>query len=295
MTSLRRDRGPAGRTLVFVPHQARRRPPGQAAQPGRHRRPAPSTATSRQNARQRALDAFSAGRTRVLVATDVAARGIHVDDVDLVVHYDPPADHKDYLHRSGRTARAGAKRHRAVDAAAGAGAGRGAAVRAGRSRRGRDAGGRGRRAGAGARPLRRADRGPGGVAGRSVDLTGPPPGRQPRPGSTPRPPSDPISRSQHPSARRLTRAPTTPPVARPAPPTAGPEPRRLPQPPTTPPPRSPDRGGGVVLSHRRCLPVGGPLPAAPAGAAPRGPGRRAAIRRGARRRARRGCAAACGP
>ena len=62
-----------------------------------------------QNARQRALDAFAAGRTRVLVATDVAARGIHVDDVDLVVHYDPPADHKDYLHRSGRTARAGAK------------------------------------------------------------------------------------------------------------------------------------------------------------------------------------------
>ena len=61
-----------------------------------------------QNARQRALDAFSSGRIRVLVATDVAARGIHVDDVDLVVHYDPPADHKDYLHRSGRTARAGA-------------------------------------------------------------------------------------------------------------------------------------------------------------------------------------------
>ncbi len=62
-----------------------------------------------QNARQRALDAFAAGRSRVLVATDVAARGIHVDDVDLVVHYDPPADHKDYLHRSGRTARAGAR------------------------------------------------------------------------------------------------------------------------------------------------------------------------------------------
>jgi superfamily II DNA/RNA helicase len=61
-----------------------------------------------QNARQRALDAFAAGRCRVLVATDVAARGIHVDDVDLVVHFDPPADHKDYLHRSGRTARAGA-------------------------------------------------------------------------------------------------------------------------------------------------------------------------------------------
>jgi superfamily II DNA/RNA helicase len=44
----------------------------------------------------------------VLVATDVAARGIHITDVDLVVHADPPNDHKDYLHRSGRTARAGA-------------------------------------------------------------------------------------------------------------------------------------------------------------------------------------------
>ena len=62
-----------------------------------------------QHARKRALDAFSGGSVRVLVATDVAARGIHVDDVDLVVHYDPPADHKDYLHRSGRTARAGAR------------------------------------------------------------------------------------------------------------------------------------------------------------------------------------------
>ena len=62
-----------------------------------------------QGARQRALAAFAAGRTRVLVATDVAARGIHVDGVDLVVHYDPPNDHKDYLHRSGRTARAGAE------------------------------------------------------------------------------------------------------------------------------------------------------------------------------------------
>jgi superfamily II DNA/RNA helicase len=61
-----------------------------------------------QNARKKALDNFSRGAARVLVATDVAARGIHVDDVDLVVHFDPPADHKDYLHRSGRTARAGA-------------------------------------------------------------------------------------------------------------------------------------------------------------------------------------------
>jgi superfamily II DNA/RNA helicase len=61
-----------------------------------------------QNQRQRALDAFAAGHPRVLVATDVAARGIHVDDVDLVVQFDPPGDHKDYLHRAGRTARAGA-------------------------------------------------------------------------------------------------------------------------------------------------------------------------------------------
>jgi len=61
-----------------------------------------------QNQRMRALDAFVSGRARVLVATDVAARGLHVDDLDLVVHFDPANDHKDYLHRSGRTARAGA-------------------------------------------------------------------------------------------------------------------------------------------------------------------------------------------
>ncbi|GAA2551114.1 hypothetical protein GCM10010210_24670 [Pseudonocardia hydrocarbonoxydans] len=60
-----------------------------------------------QNARNRAIAEFKDGRTPVLVATDVAARGIHVDDVSLVVHVDPPADPKDYLHRAGRTARAG--------------------------------------------------------------------------------------------------------------------------------------------------------------------------------------------
>jgi superfamily II DNA/RNA helicase len=60
-----------------------------------------------QGARERNLDAFSSGTVRVLVATDIAARGIHVDDVELVVHVDPPAEHKAYLHRSGRTARAG--------------------------------------------------------------------------------------------------------------------------------------------------------------------------------------------
>ncbi len=57
--------------------------------------------------RTRTLNAFREGRTNALVATDVAARGIHVDDVSLVVHIDPPTDHKDYLHRAGRTARAG--------------------------------------------------------------------------------------------------------------------------------------------------------------------------------------------
>ena len=62
-----------------------------------------------QGARQRNLEAFGSGRVRVLVATDIAARGIHVDDVGLVVHVDPPSEHKAYLHRSGRTARAGAK------------------------------------------------------------------------------------------------------------------------------------------------------------------------------------------
>ncbi|MCO1654419.1 DEAD/DEAH box helicase [Pseudonocardia humida] len=60
-----------------------------------------------QNNRNRAIEAFKDGRTPVLVATDVAARGIHIDDVSLVVHVDPPADPKDYLHRAGRTARAG--------------------------------------------------------------------------------------------------------------------------------------------------------------------------------------------
>lgn len=60
-----------------------------------------------QNARTRNLNAFHDGSATTLVATDIAARGIHVDDVALVVHADPPAEHKAYLHRSGRTARAG--------------------------------------------------------------------------------------------------------------------------------------------------------------------------------------------
>jgi superfamily II DNA/RNA helicase len=60
-----------------------------------------------QGARTKALEAFKTGKTPVLVATNVAARGIHVDDVSLVVHADAPTDPKDYLHRAGRTARAG--------------------------------------------------------------------------------------------------------------------------------------------------------------------------------------------
>jgi superfamily II DNA/RNA helicase len=61
----------------------------------------------RQGARERALADFMSGKVKVLVATDVAARGIHVDGVDVVIHFDPPEDEKAYLHRSGRTARAG--------------------------------------------------------------------------------------------------------------------------------------------------------------------------------------------
>ncbi|MGW6280524.1 DEAD/DEAH box helicase [Kribbella sp. NPDC055071] len=62
-----------------------------------------------QGARTRNLEAFSDGTAKTLVATDIAARGIHVDDIALVIHADPPIEHKAYLHRSGRTARAGAE------------------------------------------------------------------------------------------------------------------------------------------------------------------------------------------
>jgi superfamily II DNA/RNA helicase len=62
----------------------------------------------RQEHRERALRQFSEGKLAVLVATDVAARGLDIDDLEVVVHYDPAPDHKTYLHRSGRTARAGA-------------------------------------------------------------------------------------------------------------------------------------------------------------------------------------------
>jgi superfamily II DNA/RNA helicase len=63
----------------------------------------------RQQVRERALADFMKGTVPVLVATNVMSRGLHVDDVDIVVHYDPPDDYKSFIHRSGRTARAGEK------------------------------------------------------------------------------------------------------------------------------------------------------------------------------------------
>lgn len=95
-----------GRTVVFTrtKHSAK----GLARQLNRNGVPAVELhGNLGQNARTRNLDAFHQGKASVLVATDIAARGIHVDDVTLVVHADPPAEHKAYLHRSGRTARAG--------------------------------------------------------------------------------------------------------------------------------------------------------------------------------------------
>jgi len=68
---------------------------------------APIHGDLRQSSREKSLRRFVGGMLHVLVATDVAARGIHVDDVDVVIQYDPPGDHKTYLHRAGRTARAG--------------------------------------------------------------------------------------------------------------------------------------------------------------------------------------------
>ena len=61
----------------------------------------------RQSARRRALDRFESGKVAVLVATDVAARGLDIDDVEHVINFDPPEEDKGYLHRTGRTGRAG--------------------------------------------------------------------------------------------------------------------------------------------------------------------------------------------
>jgi superfamily II DNA/RNA helicase len=99
--------GRPGRTLVFVrtKHRAARLA-RQLAQAGVRAGALHGNLT--QPARARALAGFAAGTVPVLVATDIAARGIHVDGIGLVVHFDPPAEPKAYLHRSGRTARAGA-------------------------------------------------------------------------------------------------------------------------------------------------------------------------------------------
>ena len=90
------------------PHQARRQERWPASSTPRGVPAVELHGNLAQNARTRNMEAFHSGRATTLVATDIAARGIHVDDVALVVHADPPAEHKAYLHRSGRTARAGA-------------------------------------------------------------------------------------------------------------------------------------------------------------------------------------------
>ena len=99
--------GGSGRSLVFTrTRRAARRLARQLAAGGI---PAAELhGDLAQGARERNLASFAVGAVRVIVATDIAARGIHVDGIDLVVHADPPAEHKAYLHRSGRTARAGA-------------------------------------------------------------------------------------------------------------------------------------------------------------------------------------------
>ncbi len=99
--------GGQGRSLIFTrtKHAARK----LAGQLTAARIPAAELhGNLAQNARERNLASFSSGAVRVLVATDIAARGIHVDGIDLVIHADPPAEDKAYVHRSGRTARAGA-------------------------------------------------------------------------------------------------------------------------------------------------------------------------------------------
>ncbi|MEZ5268133.1 MAG: helicase-related protein [Microthrixaceae bacterium] len=97
----------AGSTIVFT--RTRHGADRLAKQLERHGiDAAPIHGGRSQGQRNRALDAFATGKVGALVATDVAARGIHVDDVGAVIHFDPPEDASTYVHRSGRTARAGA-------------------------------------------------------------------------------------------------------------------------------------------------------------------------------------------
>jgi superfamily II DNA/RNA helicase len=96
----------AGKTLLFV--RTKRGADRLTADLGREGvRVAVIHGDLRQRSRERAVDEFAEGKLPALVATDVAARGLDIEGVDVVVHYDPPEDHKAYLHRSGRTARAG--------------------------------------------------------------------------------------------------------------------------------------------------------------------------------------------
>jgi superfamily II DNA/RNA helicase len=100
--------GGEGRTLIFTrtKHGARRlaRQLAQAGTPA-----VELHGNLAQGARTRNLEAFASGAVRAMVATDIAARGIHVDGIELVIHADPPTEHKAYTHRSGRTARGGAE------------------------------------------------------------------------------------------------------------------------------------------------------------------------------------------
>ena len=98
-------RGPA---LAGVrAHATRRRPAGREAQARAASVPASCTATRRSRQRERALGEFASGRVKALVATDVAARGIDIDDISHVINFDPPDDADTYTHRIGRTGRAG--------------------------------------------------------------------------------------------------------------------------------------------------------------------------------------------
>ena len=97
-----------GRTVVFTRTKHGAKNAGPPAELARRARRSSCTATSRRTRAPATWRRSTPGKATTLVATDIAARGIHVDDVALVVHADPPAEHKAYLHRSGRTARAGA-------------------------------------------------------------------------------------------------------------------------------------------------------------------------------------------
>ena len=108
----RRDRRPGRAARSCSADPARRGPAGRAARRRRRTGRCPARRQDPARSAPGRWPSSSEGRVDVLVATNVAARGIHVDDVDLVVHVDPPSDPKDYLHRAGRTARAGAVRHR---------------------------------------------------------------------------------------------------------------------------------------------------------------------------------------